>query len=78
MEYDGERITGVLLDGSKLDVGYVGQENDLEIVYNETVCEEEEKGDDSEPLNGANYLYSTTTLITMMSLFVIGGWVFSW
>ena len=78
MEYDGERITGVLLDGSKLDVGYVGQENDLEIIYDETVCEEGEKGDDSEPLNGANHLYSTITLITMMSLSVIGGLVFSW
>ena len=66
------------MDGSKLDVGYVGQENDLDIVYDETVCEEEEKGDDSEPLNGANYLYSTFTLIAMMSLFVTGGLVFSW
>lgn len=77
MEYDGDRVTGILEDGSKLNVGYVGQENDLEIVYNETICEEE-KGDDSEPLNGANYLFSTFTLITMMSLFITGGLVFSW
>lgn len=38
VELNEERITGFLLDGNNIDVGYDGQVNDLSIVYNETVC----------------------------------------
>lgn len=38
VQFDGERLSGFLLDGSRIDVGYVGEENDLEIVYNDSVC----------------------------------------
>jgi len=37
IDKDG-RIKGVLSDGSAIDVAYVGEEEQLEIVYDETVC----------------------------------------
>lgn len=58
VEFDGEdSIAGVLLDGNKFEVGFVGQPNDLQIVYNDTVCMNDvpdEAGDPSDgPSNGA-------------------------
>ncbi|KAL7517945.1 hypothetical protein ACHAWX_002818, partial [Stephanocyclus meneghinianus] len=74
MEFDGERIHGVLLDGSRMDVVYVGDKNDLDIVYDDAVCREdfvgvkEEAGGSSATSSSGSGLANSFTLLRMMSL----------
>ena len=78
VEHDGERIAGYLLDGNKLDVKFDGQQNNLDIVYDEKVCQGDlsEATDDltsnAHVVGGAmcNTFAITTCLLvgTMMSL----------
>lgn len=42
VDFDGEMITGYLMDGERIDVKYVGEENDLQIIYNNATCQEDE------------------------------------
>ncbi len=74
MEFDGERIHGVLLDGSRMDVVYVGDKNDLDIVYDDAVCREdfvgveEEAGGSSATSSSGSGLANSFALLRMMSL----------
>lgn len=71
VEFDGESITGTLLDGNKFNVAFVGQPNDVQIVYNETVCVDAapSEADDSSnlPSSGAVGNNNIFILIQMMA-----------
>ncbi|KAL3787522.1 hypothetical protein HJC23_013731 [Cyclotella cryptica] len=72
VEFDGERISGFLLDGSRMDVVYVGDVNDLDIVYDASVCQEEltdveEPSDSSATPSNANARFNAFARITRMS-----------
>jgi hypothetical protein len=74
VEFDGERITGYLLDGAKLDVGYEGQASGVQIIFDETVCQDDapEDADESSDSssNGTKKNYQLT-FVKMLS-FILG------
>eukprot|EP00970_Alexandrium_tamarense_P007236 scaffold1289_cov188-Alexandrium_tamarense.AAC.10 len=68
VEFDGEQITGVLSDGTTIDVTYVGSESDLKLMYSNTTCPEPAKQAETEPSNAATSKSSLVAVALLSSL----------
>lgn len=70
VKFDGEIITGVLLNGNEIDAKFNGQPNDLQIVYDESVCKNDtpsEAADSSDALsNGAFALFKLISVVGVL------------
>jgi len=66
VELKNGKITGNLLDGSRIDVVYDGSENDVIIVYDDSVCPEKQEETSSATKNRT--FQSTTLRLCIFSL----------
>lgn len=67
VELKDGRIVGVLSDGSEIDVAYVGEEQGLEIVYDDSVCRSSAVVPETttDPTSGSGRVISSTIMLLL-------------
>lgn len=63
VKFNGEKITGVLSDGSNIDVTFSGGENDVSVVYSDSTCPPSTETETETPNNKAVQEYSAKFVV---------------